>query len=779
MTRILWIGCHKLLVKTELPALRDLGYEVYRPTYLTEIYDQSAVYEVDENPSTLPREVLDILGETNFFYDSISARVSKILNDYFDVCIVTISPTWLMHVADAFKGKVIYRTYGQPYSLTTEFETLRLTSKLLNRRNFFFLPHSSESLELEHSWLKAKAIEVPYWLEDDVFELENSWDFKKASSEIGLLCPNVKNPYYLNHYRYLQRNFKGSQFRIFGVQPEIVNDKRVVGTLDRQELLSSFQKLSCFLYTYKEMNTCYLPPIEAAIIGVPILYPKGSLLSKYLGKGGPGEWADERHADKLAKSLLQGDVKLTSEILAHQTSLKNLYRKSACISRFNEVFKRLVECNLIEETEHNKTVVIPFYFPGNVVNFDGNTYSSSEGIPRVIKFFVNALITNGYGVKILARQDQMANYWGFFNDNISMGTCRVIAANQDLPHSFLYARAFEYAKKQIKKLPQLVSRPLRNLYYQTLIAPNLNINAGAIKRILEPSTQKVILIPHYYHFRNLLKLRIEHQILLYLPDYIPHLYPREFRNEIKNYEKAGRKIVENAGLVLTNSLATAEYLPKTKLRVNPGKIRVFHLPRLGVSLDSKKVESLEGKVFLFYPTQFRPNKRIDLLLRAFDEIARDYRVTLVLTGNLEHDPRAKSVHSRMRNKKLVSFIGSVSDAQMSWLYQKCDGVVLSTESEGNFPPQLIEAIFFEKPFVAPRINVILEELGEDTRALLFESNSAESLECMMRAMLMDKNGEIQKVRMLKANLLKERDEDAAKAFLSVISEAFATNRIGG
>ena len=772
MKRILWIGCHKLLVKTELQALRELGYEVYRPTYLSDIYDQSAVTEVDSNPTTLPPEICQILANTNFFYEPISLKISKIINEYFDVCIVTISPTWLMHLSNAFKGKLIFRTYGQPYQLTVEFETLGITSKLLNRKEFYYLPHSRKSLESEHEWIKSRAIEVPYWIEEDVFELENSWDYRKMNGKIGLLCPNIGNPYYFNHYLYLQKFFKEKYFSIFGVQRKKQDDIRVLGTLPRSELLTSMQNLSGFLYTYKEKNTCYLPPIEAVILGVPVLYPEGSLLSKYLGKNGPGEWRDEKSAKNLAKRLRSGDVDLIKKIRDSQVSLKDLYRQRTCISRFNEVFREVIESHEEEESLSSKTVVIPFYFPGNIVSFNGDSYSTAEGIPRVVKFYVETLLENGYKVTVLAHEFQVANYWGYFNEGSGINVCTILPVGKSSLLSRNYLQISGFIKKNLNRFPKYISARIRRGLIRVKRSQKSETDMKKISMILKTSNLKILLIPHYYHFSNLLKVKIEDPVVLYLPDYIPHLFPKNFHNEIKLYEKIGVKVAKLANLVLTNSQFSADYLPETNLNIGKSKIRVFKLPRLGVVTGQNPIQILVGKKFLFYPTQFRPNKRIDLLLQTFDKIAAGKQISLVLTGNLDDNDKAKVAFKNMLNQKKVVFVGNVSDKELNWLYFECEGVVVSTESEGNFPPQLTEAIHFEKPFVAPLIKVVTDELGVETGALLFESNSASSLEGMMRGMLSNIELEQQKVKNLKVQMFSKRAEEARMGFLSVIDECF-------
>jgi len=775
MTRILWVGCHKLLVKTELVALRDLGFEVYRPTYLSDIYDQSAIIEADSNPSTLPLEILQILDSTNFFYDLISEEVSKVINEYFDACIVTISPNWLKNLAMAFEGKLIYRTFGQPYSLSVEFETIGLTRELINRDNFFFLPHSLKSLEFEHAWLIARAIEVPYWIEDDVFKLEDTWSPSVSEGAIGLLCPNVDNNYYKDHYRYLQRNFQRDFYRIFGVQRKKQSESWFKGTLDREKLLEEFRGLLGFQYTYYEENTCYLPPIEAAVIGVPILYPKGSLLSKYIGVNGPGEWEDEEQANCFAKRLLDKDARFIEEVLSAQGILKDLYRKEKCLPIFRDTFNTIIDLKIIvEEETKEEHVIVPFYFPGKVIAFNGEIYSSAEGIPRVIKFYIDTILDAGYKVSILVEDHQLAETWGYFNQGRTDNLAQIISIRSNTLVPKLVIGVTRSLKPIAKRLPEHFQNRVYTSWRNFKAKFSSQIEGEMFKSISKTSSKTLALFPHYYHFRSLHNLDTQIPIILYLPDYIPHLYPSNFQFEIENYEDEGQLISKRARIVVTNSMATERYLPETALAVEPSKIRVFPLPRLGGANTPKPNPLLVGKSYLFYPTQFRPNKRIDLLLEAFELISVKREIYLVLTGNLKSMPDLKKRFDELSNecKEKIFFIGLVSDGEMDWLYENCQAVIVSSESEGNFPTQLSEAIYFGKPFIASNMEVVLEGLGNIESPNLFENGSSKDLFVKIENLINNLSSEHVRAHEYGQIFSEKRLSMAKSGILTVVNEVF-------
>jgi len=342
--RIFWFGMHKVLSQTELPRLRQLGFEVFNPPYLSDVKDQSAVYDWSEGASTLPNEVLKKLSETNFFYQSISEEIAEILNEFFDAAIVTINPTWLMHFMDAYKGPVIYRVYGQPYSLSQELTNNLTFAKINERDNFWFCPHSEYTLDIEDGWLLERMRIVPYCLTQDIVELKDEWKFKPSDSTIGLLCPRAADiPYYNNNYNHLGHFFPGDSFRIFGAQLIQLSDPRIVGTLEREDYLNKFSKLRGFVYHYEEPTVCYLPPIEFMMVGGPVVFQSGSLLAQYFSNGAaPGMAKNVEELALFASRLRSGDQVFIQEIIESQNRVRELYSPDYVWPKFDKSFSEML-----------------------------------------------------------------------------------------------------------------------------------------------------------------------------------------------------------------------------------------------------------------------------------------------------------------------------------------------------------------------------------------------------------------------------------------------------
>jgi glycosyltransferase involved in cell wall biosynthesis len=339
--RIFWLGMHKVLVRTELQRLRSLGMEVFNPPYLSKIVDQSA--ELNWNSaqnSTLPASIFKELAQTNFFYEEVNSRIADILNTYFDIAIVTISPTWLKTIVNVFEGPIIYRTFGQAFNISQEMNNLGIAEILQHHRSLRMLPHTHLTLDGEASWISNISQPIPYCLTDDVFGYQDSWSAKSANNgDVAITCPNIANPYYKAHYEYIKFHYRDGYFKLFGVQTSQVDDHSVVGTLPRHEQLECFRNLACYLYTYTDKNVCYLPPIEAMVIGVPVLFPSGCLLDRYFGEAQcPGRYQTESEALDLISRIRSNDKCLIQNIINSQLEIRKLYTPSYVWPQFDTFF---------------------------------------------------------------------------------------------------------------------------------------------------------------------------------------------------------------------------------------------------------------------------------------------------------------------------------------------------------------------------------------------------------------------------------------------------------
>lgn len=427
--RIFWLGMHKVLTATELPRLRQLGYEVFNPPYLSSIYDQSAqaVWEHDQF-TTLPREDFEELSRYNFFYNSITPRIAELLNEYFGTLVLTISPHWLKSMLEGFHGRVLYRVYGQPGTLCDTLRNLRMFRTIQERDDFHFMPHSAEAVRDEHSWIKSRMTVVPYTLPLDVFEHENTWSPDEPhATEIMACCPNIENPYYNGHYTYLNSTFPESYLKLYGVQPRDFGDPRLAGTLPRNEHLQRYRRAAGYWFHYTEPYTCYLPPIEMMTIGGPTLYMKGSLLAHYFATPGPGEATSVDEAKRKMQLLMVGDRSFVEDVREAQRPVARRYHPDHVNPIFDREFKRLLGAppapkrepavlRIGEPCPSRGRAYILFHKPGQHVAFHGGKYHEIDDLARTVRQAVSTLLDEtSHEVVVTCFAHQLENNYGYLN----------------------------------------------------------------------------------------------------------------------------------------------------------------------------------------------------------------------------------------------------------------------------------------------------------------------------------------------------------------------------
>jgi glycosyltransferase involved in cell wall biosynthesis len=753
--RLFWLGMHKVLTKTELPRLRQIGYEVFNPPYLSTTYDQSANMEWDrEQPSTLPAEVFQRLSQYNFFYNQIEPEIAELLNAYFDAVLVTISPHWLEPVLKAFRKKIIYRTYGQTYQICAHLAGLRLFERLLEGSDFYFLPFAEETLLGEHRWLTNRCRVVPYSLSDDIYGYENTWEHTEHNGEIMVNVPNINHPYYNAMYQHLNTHFAARYLRMYGVQPRKMDDIRVAGTLERKELLRAYQKASGFFYPYHDYNVCYLQPIEMMTIGGPVVFAQGSLLERMMNGNFPGLARGIQQQQFAMERLRRGDRVYIGEVIASQAEIVRRYHPDHVYPVFDRVFRELLEepekpaafssdaDNVIRacRTEApSREVWLLCHWPGDLIceHVPTGSMYPLDGISHVITKVIAALLEHtSYTLVISCYAYQAPRMASFYYDVLSSGRMRLYVLDAHNMRESGKADTDEVSWNEVFRFLQERAFPAGSA--EASQAGTVADRAFGRKELAEVINRReqaaAVFVPHYYHFPE--ARRLKRQIVFYVPDYMPHFYPGvHFEGTLERDQEnahVGREIAKRSRAVLTNSEFTKSYLPDSSLQVSPDKIRVAPMPLLAGALpglnDNERVDLeqlLVPRRFLFYPTANRPNKELAFLLHVFQELRSEQPdLKLALTCSLSSYPPVEETARALglsagglSTDDIVLFQGA-HEGTLRWLYENALALSFTSTMEGNFPPQIIEALHYDTPVVATRLPQIEEVLKEECDSLL-------------------------------------------------------------
>jgi glycosyltransferase involved in cell wall biosynthesis len=132
----------------------------------------------------------------------------------------------------------------------------------------------------------------------------------------------------------------------------------------------------------------------------------------------------------------------------------------------------------------------------------------------------------------------------------------------------------------------------------------------------------------------------------------------------------------------------------------------------------------DGTRFLFYASQFRPNKNIPNLLRACDHLLRKRYVgcKLVLTGNPDGTPELMEQVTRLGLDEEVLFLHRLTPQELAACYRLATLAVNPSLFEGGFPFTFSEALSVGTPVVMARIPVTQEEIVDSDldRDMLFD-----------------------------------------------------------
>jgi len=710
--RVFWFGMHKVLKPTELRRLRELGYEVFNPAYISPVYDQSADLRIDyDQPTTLPLEVFETLLAYDFFYRPIEDHIAEIIRDYFDVVIVTINSMWLKHLLEVFEGPVIYRVYGQHFSLSESLIEVGLWEHVMARTNFAIVPFAAESVENEHRWFLEKCSEpVPYQIPDDVFEYAH-WRAEDCRPEIGVSLPNIQNPYFANAYREFSEAYPESYFRLYGPQRAAPADGRVMGALPRLDYLERLRRSAGYYYVYRD-NVAYLPPIEMMEMRGPVVCLRGSLLSRFLGKNSPNVAEDQHDARVKLTRLIRGDASFSAELVASQEETRKRYDRSIVQPIFDRVMGGLLSegVNAAPSVKFKGPIIrahgapvrprqfaVALHADGLFEHKEGRPYAF-EGIPRVVDTIVK-IATGGseLACQVSCTKASAPVMYDFFSEQCQSGavTLNVIDAGKGREHP------------------------------ETLLA-----RLAWVEAVDADPTVTTILAPHYYLFPE--TLRSSKRLALYLPDYFPHLAPNEIFDETPEKDarnkRIGVAIATKADRILTNSEYTRAYLPAAGFTdAGDERVVVAPLPFLGADRavhvtpeeEDLIVERLSGRPFLFYPTANRPNKQLAFLFEVLAELRFQHPgLGVVLTCDLNSYAPAMAALARYDLQDHVHLFPKASEGLLRWFYKNTVALCLTSNLEGNFPPQVLEALNYGAPVVATRLPTMMEILGEMSSELL-------------------------------------------------------------
>jgi hypothetical protein len=349
--RILWALNHRTLMPDEVGLLRDLGFAVFTPRILPRGTEgRSTVVETITHGADLaiPRETLAVL-EAHPFYDRRwPPTLAAIINEYFDTVVTAFYRDPFISAVKHFHGRVVARAFGR--------EGVGTYKKLIEAWNEPGLEEAIVSLgeryvfgqaypmlsEVEATPNASRAVTLPLPPPGWVLPAAGCW----TGSGRGLLflAPLINGAaYHRANYDTIKRNFSDLPHTIFGHQSGPVTDPAVLSSPGDAALLALYCSAAAFVYPSTEARHVHYSPIEAMIVGAPVLYHRGALLDRLAGEGLPGACQGLEDMHSKAAALAAGDATLSDAIREAQKAIIGTFSREAA----GKAWKSLLDVGVI------------------------------------------------------------------------------------------------------------------------------------------------------------------------------------------------------------------------------------------------------------------------------------------------------------------------------------------------------------------------------------------------------------------------------------------------
>lgn len=380
---ILWIENHKLPILTEIPMLRNMGFQVYTPKILP--FDTGVRLEQDVPAlDFLSTEEQTLLDETDFYQEGPSRRVMDIISRHFDMVFFGFVPASIEKLVDAYPGLLVLRAYGREKRLGTYTQgivtelglfTLHKIEQLGAR--FVFAQAFPHLADVECSFFCDHKVDFPLCL--SLFATQNINTWTGGTPKVLYSCPGLRMiEDRAKLYETFAKDFPNMPYAVCGAQPIPVEaDPKVLGWLPDEEYRELFDTYACLYDDSVEPWTLSPALLDALRSGMPIVYEAGGILDRLLEDEDdhPGRCENDRETRKRLLKMLRQDRKLTAAIQRAQAGIMESFSEEACMEAWQEAFAFMEKCRkvpqipLFGKQKKRVAVLLPEAFTGGVLDY--------------------------------------------------------------------------------------------------------------------------------------------------------------------------------------------------------------------------------------------------------------------------------------------------------------------------------------------------------------------------------------------------------------------------
>lgn len=334
--RAMWVMYHSTLHSVEVPSIESLGFEVYVPS--PRISSEPMNLTLDPNS-------VEILDRHDFYNEPWSEELKTIINREFDFIVTSVYHVPLNEQLQHFKGPVFGRVFGreEEFNYAHWFEHYGSTDFIKQAgERFVFAAAYHNILKIEERYLTDRASVIYCGIPNHILNMKDTW--KRSKDVLMFHCPRISTVnYYRQRYEIIRANFEGVPRVIMGSGSEPTeDDPTILGTISNDALFDLYQSVCAFLYTSPEARHLHYSPVEAVIIGAPVLYLRGSQLSELAGTRLPGECESIQDMRAKGESLLAGDIVLQEEIRSSQKEIFSDWDKASIRKQWEDAIGKVL-----------------------------------------------------------------------------------------------------------------------------------------------------------------------------------------------------------------------------------------------------------------------------------------------------------------------------------------------------------------------------------------------------------------------------------------------------
>lgn len=347
--RILWLLNHTTLREFEVPLLINMGFEVFTPKVVPETILKRSTSQTFQYDAclTIPADILEILNQHDFYSENENPHIVSIINNYFHVAFTGFFPNTIETLAEGFTGKIFLRVFGLAknhnyYLYSKEIFDNTLMENLHSISNrLWFAPSYPEISKNEVSIFRD--VVLPLGLPSFFYHDQDTWTGKDKI--LFFVCPSIKliPTYYGEIYTEFKKIFSGFPHIIAGDQDDsIIEDPHVKGFQPREVFNEWLKNCRVMFYHSQELRHLHYHPLEAIVVGMPLIFMGGGLLESLGGKDQPGLCRTTKEARKKIKRIFRSDRSFINEIREKQKVILEKFSEAYCRRMWEENFLPIV-----------------------------------------------------------------------------------------------------------------------------------------------------------------------------------------------------------------------------------------------------------------------------------------------------------------------------------------------------------------------------------------------------------------------------------------------------